>query len=217
MSILNQLASAMNRRDEEPNEILAQRLSDESETGNVGESIQELVDNLHHKKKGIRSDCIKVLYEIGARKPQLIENYVDEFVAILSSKDNRLVWGGMTALGSIAARKPREIWTHHQAIIDTTKNGSVITQDWGIRVLAIVSAEDEKYAAKIFPFLLEFLADCRPKDVPRHAESIVMTVQTPSQRTAFIAILKAHIPQLKPSQLKRVQRVMQEINKANLG
>ena len=47
MSILNELASALNRRDEEPNLQLARRLV---ETENA-EDIQELVDNLKNKNK----------------------------------------------------------------------------------------------------------------------------------------------------------------------
>jgi HEAT repeat protein len=105
MSVLDELASALNRRDEEPNQQLAKRLIESEDP----EDIQELVDNLKNKNKAIRSNCIKVLYEIGEKRPVLIENYVDEFVALLKHKDNRLVWGGMTALGYIASRRPQGI------------------------------------------------------------------------------------------------------------
>src|SRR5690606_41944549 len=69
----------------------------------------------------------KVLYEIGAIKPELIEDYVDEFVALLKHQDNRLVWGGMTALGTMAHRQSDAIAQHIDTLIDTTENGSVIT------------------------------------------------------------------------------------------
>ena len=207
MSILNQLASALNRRDEEPNELLAQQLA--RATGNVSEDIQELVDNLHNKNKQIRSDCIKVLYEIGAIKPELIADYVDEFIAILNHKDNRMVWGSMTALGSIARLRTNEIRRHIDTIIDVTENGSVITQDWGIRVLATVATIESE---KIYPFLMDYLKNCRPKDVPRHAESILVAVKSQAQKEQFLAVLEVHKSDLKASQLKRVEKIIKQLN-----
>src|SRR5690606_38660222 len=145
----------------------------------------------------IRSDCIKVLYEIGAIKPELIEDYVDEFVALLKHQDNRLVWGGMTALGTMAHRQSDAIAQHIDTLIDTTENGSVITQDWGIRVLSTICAENAQYAEKIFPFLMDFLNASRPKDVPRHAESILIATTTAHQQKQFQRILAMHKPNLK--------------------
>src|SRR5690349_24557794 len=112
MSILTQLASALGRNDEVPNQVLARQIADSEDRG----AVRELIENLSNKNKDIRSDCIKVLYEIGALKPDLIADNVDSFVALLKSKNNRLVWGGMTALGAVADRKPADIWKHIDAI-----------------------------------------------------------------------------------------------------
>lgn len=212
MSILNELASAQNRRDEELNQQLATRLCENPNLDDVQESIQELVDNLDHKNKHIRSDCIKVLYEVGACKPVLIDMYVDEFVALLTVKDNRMVWGAMTALGSIVSRKPHDIWQHVETIIETTENGSVITQDWGVRVLAALSAENKDYATHIFPFLTRFLEGCKLKDVPRHAESIVMAATATSTKAELRRVLEQHQPNLKPSQLTRVNKILKTLS-----
>lgn len=211
MSILNELASAHNRRDEELNKELARRLCDIQEVYAVQEDIQELVDNLTHKNKSIRSDCIKVLYEIGAIKPERIEMYVDEFVAVLKSKDNRMIWGAMTALGCIVANKPDEIWNHVDMIIETTQNGSIITQDWGVRVLATLCDMNTDYTKHLFPFLIRFLESCQPKDIPRHAEHIIITAKTDQQQAQLRQTLEQHQPNLKPSQLKRLQKILQQL------
>src|SRR5689334_5461463 len=138
VTILNKLASALDRSDEVPNQILAKEIAASSDKV----AVQELVDNLTHKNKDIQSDCIKVLYEIGAIKPELITGYVDTFVNLLGSRNNRLVWGGMTALGAVATVDTSAIGNHLDTIIRATDTGSVITQDWGIRVLATLAAKD---------------------------------------------------------------------------
>lgn len=60
--------------------------------------IAEIAANLRHPDSNVQSDCIKVLYETGYLAPELIADYVDDFLALLGSKNNRLVWGSMIAL-----------------------------------------------------------------------------------------------------------------------
>lgn len=62
------------RKDEEPNIKLAEVIV----ASNNKAAIKELIHCLHHQNKGIRHDCIKVLYEIGNRKPVLIAAYVEK-------------------------------------------------------------------------------------------------------------------------------------------
>ncbi len=205
MSVLDQLASAQGRNDEIPNQELAAELAESGDQ----DAIQELVDNLTNKNKAIRSDCIKVLYEIGALKPELIADYVEEFVTLLSHRDNRLVWGGMTALGTIAPMQPQAVAPYVEQIMEATTNGSVITQDWGVRVLATIAAETE-YSERIFLYLLDFLKNCRPKDIPRHAESMMVAV-TIANRDSFRTVLEGHRPDLKPAQSKRVDKLLKQL------
>lgn len=209
MSVLDKLASALDRRDEVPNQLLAQEIAEAEDRAGV----QELIEHLADRDKAIRSDCIKVLYEVGERKPDLIAGGVNEFIALLGSRDNRLVWGAMTALGAIAHLRAADIWRQIDLIFAATERGSVITQDWGVRVLATVSGQDRAYEQRIYPFLLAFLRSCRPKDLPRHAESVVVAVN-PANRAEFLAILEARKGALRPSQAKRVEQIIRKIQKA---
>lgn len=215
MSVLNDLASAQGRRDEVPNQQLARKLARDADSERAQEDIQVLVSSLKNKNKAIRHDCIKVLYEIGAEKPQLIEQYVDEFVALLTQRDNRMVWGGMTALGSIAALKPRDLWKYRETLIQATQGGSAITQDWGIRVLAALCAASETYASNLFPFLMNFLENCPAKDVPRHAESILLGATNRPHQDQLRKTLEGRRSQLTTSQGKRVDKLIQRLAVSN--
>lgn len=207
MSVLSKLASALNRADEVPNQILANEIAESHDQA----AVRELVTNLSNPDKAIQSDCIKVLYEVGGLQPDLIEDDVDAFVALLGSRNNRLVWGGMTALGAIAGQKAPAIWKHIDTIIDSTESGSAITQDWGVRVLAAVSAANKTYEKRIFPFLITFLKNCRPKDLPRHAESAFIAVNS-ANRGEILALLQTRKASLRPAQSKRVEQLIRKIN-----
>src|SRR5690242_16668150 len=106
MSVINKLASSLGRRDEVPNQELAAEIAG----SNDKKAVKELVDNLNNKSKDIQSDCIKVLYEIGSLKPELIATFVNNFIDLLGNKNNRLQWGAMTALNIITNEKPDAVY-----------------------------------------------------------------------------------------------------------
>jgi HEAT repeat protein len=207
MSVLHKLATALERNDEVPNQILAREIA---EVGDKG-AVKELVENLANPDKGLQSDCIKVLYEIGSLKPDLIADYVDDFLSLLRGRNNRLIWGAMTALGTVADRQAGEIWKHIDVVIEATDKGSVITQDWGIRVLASVAAKDEVYDKRLWPYLKTFLQNCPAKDLPRHAESVLPAISA-DNRDAYLHLLEARLPALKAASAKRVKQIIRKIN-----
>jgi len=123
MSTLDKIAFFQNRRDEVPNQLLAKELVATKDR----EGIREIAKNLENNNKNVRSDCLKVLYEIGYLEPGLIAGYGNDFLKLLKSKDNRMVWGAMISLATIADRRPKEIWAQIDDIIRITESGTVIT------------------------------------------------------------------------------------------
>jgi hypothetical protein len=119
MSVLNRISFYRHRRDEVPNQELARELAEtENRSG-----IREIAENLWHKNKSVQSDCLKVLYEIGYINPDLIADYVGDFLKLLKSKNNRMVWGAMIALATIAEKKPQEIWANLDDVVNTVNMG----------------------------------------------------------------------------------------------
>jgi hypothetical protein len=106
--MLEKLAYSLGRNDEELNIELAKELV---KTKNK-KGIKEIVDGLNNPRKQIANDCIKVLYEIGEIAPEFISEYVDNFIQLLRSRNNRLVWGAMTALAKIVSFNPEEAYNN---------------------------------------------------------------------------------------------------------
>jgi hypothetical protein len=208
MSVLNKIAYYQNRRDEVPNQELAQELA---QTRNVVD-IHEIAENLWNKEPNIQSDCLKVLYELGYLAPELIAGYVDDFLKLLKHRNNRLVWGGMIALSTIASLQADKIFSHVDEIKKTMEAGSIITKDAGIKTLTEVAARKDKYRLQIIPYLLERLADSRPVDAPRYAEVILATI-SPTDKVGFIQILEKWIGAASGSRLSRLKKVLKQAKK----
>jgi hypothetical protein len=206
MSVLNRIAYFQNRRDEAPNQELARELA---KTKNK-KGIQEIAENLCHKNQNIQSDCLKVLYEVGYLAPELIADYVDDFLKLLKSKHNRMVWGGMIALATIAETKPREIWKSVDDVIDAIDHGTLITLVWGLKALARVASTNKRYRAKLFPILIKYLKTCIPRDVPTHAESILCAVDD-RHKDEFLSVLESRRAEMTPSQLARLRKITKQL------
>jgi hypothetical protein len=202
VSVVNQLASRLNRNDEEPNIELAHTLANEENHA----GIEEIIENLSSKDKKVQHDCIKVAYEIGQVKPELISKYAQTFIELLKSRNNRLVWGGMTALSTITEESSETIMAHLHTIKSAMKIGSVITIDKGVLTLAKLAAVSKENNDVIFPFLLEHLENCRTKEVPQHSESTMLAV-TDENREGFLNVLRKREPYLTAPQLKRVKKI----------
>jgi len=202
MSVLNKIAYLQGRRDEEPNEILAKELADTHDK----EGIREIAVNLWNKDKNIQSDCIGVLYGIGYLQPELITEYVFDLLKLLKSKSNRLVWGGMLALSTITEIKSKEIYENLDDIYSAMDKGSVITVDNGVKILSKLASKSAEYNNSIFPYLINHIQTCRPKDIPQHSESILISVNA-KNRNEFLSVLREREHQLTSSQLKRIKRI----------
>jgi hypothetical protein len=204
--VLNKIAFYQNRRDEVPNQQLAKELA---ETENKA-GIKEIAQNLHHKNKSVQSDCLKVLYETGYLKPDLIADYVTDFLQLLESKNNRMVWGAMIALATIADKKPNEIYTQLGTLTTAINTGTLITTVWGVKALAKVAAANKTYKQKIFPHLMAQLKKCIPRDVPMHAESILPAIDT-ENKPAFLSILATRKPEMTAAQLARLKKITKNL------
>lgn len=207
MKALDLIATSLNRRDDIPN----QELADEIIRSNRPEWVKELIENLNHKDKNIQSDCLKVLYEIGERgAAKMIEPYYAEFGKLIDGKNNRLVWGAMIALDTIASVNPGGIFSLLPAIMGAMDKGSVITIDHGVSILAKLAAV-RKYAETAFPLLLEQLRKCPPKQLPQYAEKSAIAVAG-ANKQHFIGLLEQRMHELdNDSQKKRIERVLRKV------
>ena len=205
MSILNRLASLQNRRDEVPNQEFARDLAASKDK----KGVREVAENLWNKDKNIQADCIKVLYEVGYLEPKLIASYAEDFVKLLKSKNNRLVWGAMIALAEVAKADPDMVFKNLDAIKKSKETGSVITIDNAISMLALTASADPKYNKVILPYLLNHLSSCRPKEVPQHAERTFPAVNS-GNKNEFIKLLEKRMEDLSGGGLARVKKIIKQ-------
>jgi hypothetical protein len=208
MSALDQIAYSLGKRDEVPNRLLAQQLAAKHDHA----GLQEIADHLWDKNVNIQNDCIKVLYEVGMINPDLIGMYAGDFLKLIQSRNNRLVWGAMIALSTFADKQADALFPHIDTIMKVTRSGSVITKDGGIKTLGLIGSVKPEYHKAVFSFLLDHLKTCRPKEVPQHAESTLPAVDV-ENRQESISVLNKRMEDLTPTGLTRIKKVIKAAEK----
>nr|WP_299487141.1 hypothetical protein [uncultured Allomuricauda sp.] len=206
MSVIDKLASSLDRRDEVPNQELAKEIVSSQDK----QAVKVLFENLSNKK-AIQNDCIKVLYEIGEQEPNLISNHINEFIAQLSSKNNRLQWGAMMALGTITRNRPKEIYKELPVILLAADKGSVITKDHAINIL-LKLCSIKAYSESTFSLLVEQLLKSPTNQLPMYAERSIPIIND-KNKTLFVKTLRSRLNDIeKETKRKRVEKVIKEFD-----
>ena len=203
MAYIEKIAFHLGRRDEVPNQELAALLAGEE---NVA-GIEEIAGFLHDKNKSVQSDCIKVLYEIGYINPRLIAKYAEVFAGLLESKVNRMVWGAMIALSTIAAEVPDDVWPYVDRIKNLIENGTVITNVSGVRTLIRLAGSGKRYHDELVDDLFRLQRACRDVDFAKRAEEMWRVIRL-EHREAYRRILEERMPNLGKAAQNRLAKAI---------
>lgn len=206
MIVIAKLSSSTGKRNKTANKAFAKEIAEKNDV----QSIKELVGLVDHKDRNIQSDAIEVLYETGYLKPELIAVYYKIFVELLSSKNNRLVWGAMIALGAISRISPEVIFSMLPEIRTAVDKGSVITKDAGVLVYANL-ATDKDRKDEVLALLFSELKKCPDKQLAQYAEKSIIAIDKDSQKV-FLGIINSRMKNLeKASQIKRLKNVIKKV------
>ncbi len=208
MNVTSLLASSLGQTDEQPNIALAEAIvADKNANG-----VRELVDLLNGKDKALKSDALKALYEVGERAPEMIAPFISQFKNLLTSPDNRMVWGAMCAIDAIAGAKPEAAYMMLPQIMGAVDRGTVITRDHAVRVLVKLATE-ERFAKTVLPLLLEQLRTAPVNQLPMYAELVGPAVANKNAQ-AVSAILEARLVGVEqPAKRKRIEKVLKWLAK----
>ena len=209
MTWISKIAFNQNIRNEVPNKELAKELAD----GNHAEGIKEISSYLFDNNKSVASDCLAVLYTIGYEKPALIQGYTDVFLSLLESKNNRMVWGSMIALSTIAPLKADILFKKVDLILQTMREGTLITEVWGLKTLVNLSLAKSTYKDKLLPVLFDYLEKCRPIDFATRVETIMPVIKSPAEQEVFDRIIEVKSKELSDSQLKKLRLIVKKTRK----
>lgn len=204
MPVLDRLANALGRNDERPNVELAEALAANPDAA----AVRDLVAALTTGPAPVRADAIKVLYELGERRPEALKDHAATFFELLGSRNNRLVWGAMSALAALATTEAGVLAKRLPEILEAADKGSVITRDKAMAILSQLAQAGHQAA---LPALLDRLDSAAPNQFPMYAEIALPAVEA-AHKARFEAILKARLANVpQPAKRVRIEKVLRKL------
>lgn len=207
MPIQDKLPYALGRKDQGPNKMLA----DEIVKGQ--ESLKELVDFLESKpRKEFQKDAALTIGYVAEQAPQQVEPYFEVLIRNLDSKINRVVWASMISLFHISSGTKKELFDHLGIIIQRMDEGTVVTRDYGIRILMALYQEPS-YREDCLPLILEQISMAPSNQTGQYTERFGAIV-SPSHIEAFVQCLEEKLLELNNEHhIKRVKKTIKKLYK----
>src|SRR5262249_17561155 len=144
------------------------------------------------------------------RAPELIAPFVAQFKNLLTSPDNRMVWGAMCAIDAITNVKPEAVYTMLPQIMQAVDKGSVITRDHAVKAMVKLAAQ-ERFAKATMPLLLEQLRTCPVNQLPMYSELVGEVVKNKAAQDVR-AVLQERLTAVdQDSKRKRIEKVLKRL------
>lgn len=207
MSTIDKIAYYLGARDEVPNQVLAKFLVDNKDI----DGMDEIASYLYDKNKSVSSDCLKVIYEAGYIDPQMTSKYIEDFLKLLTSKNNRMVWGAMIAVSNVTPFEHEKIFEKIDLIMKLTETGTVITHIHGINVMLKLCSIESKYYDKLYPILIDYLKECRPVDFGKRVE-LYTSIINDDNRDEILRIVNIRLPDINKNQQSRIKKALKEVD-----
>lgn len=204
--IASRLANAMDRQDEEPNVLLADELAQTKD----GRGIAQIAEIAAAGRKPAQNDAIKVLYEVGVRDAVLLRPHVQLFLKQIHSRNNRMVWGSLTALAQIARIDADPIAENLDSILSAADGGSVIAKDQAVQILIALLRRSD-LAAVATAHLFARLQAAAVNQLPMYAERIHAALDRPSQPQFRRILLQRLADDMPPSKRRRIEAVIRKL------
>jgi hypothetical protein len=130
--------------------------------------------------------------------------------AALKSRNNRLAWGALTALDTLAAADPKLIADHLPEILDAADRGSVIAKDKAVSMLATLASLPQPVPA-VWQRLVEILRTSADNQTPMYAEQALRAA--PTNDPAMLAeVVQARMERMhQPAKRARLEKVLRRL------
>ena len=185
MPIQDQLSYALDRNDQKPNKLVARQIVDAGDH----KEIKELVDFIEIRpEQRAQSDAMLTLAYVGELSPGLLAGQEDFFIGQLNSPINRVIYGSMIALAHIAHLQKEKLFDALPKIIDAMDAGTVVTRDYGFRIMVILYA-DNRFQEDMFLLVSEQLMKAPSTQLGQYTERLI-DVLSKSHLNSLIETLK---------------------------
>jgi hypothetical protein len=138
---------------------------------------------LHSIAEGLRTgapkaklDCAEILTEVAGLRPDLLGEFVADFVDASKSENKPVAKLGFTGLARVTVAQPAEVYAARDYLLEAAKknDGSSIP---AATVLAALCGHNPNYRGKLIGSVIRLLGSVSDKDLPKWAAALGPAVE----------------------------------------
>lgn len=207
MSLVDQLASSLNIKNETPNIDAAAVILKSPQR------IVEIIEAIPQAEPALLGDCVEVLTMISEQQPQLVVPYADQIIPLLSHKKTRVRWEAMHCLAYLASFIPQRMsGLLPQLEEHIREDDSTIVRDYVVTALGNYGSTSQEAAQQVFP-LLKMAVNVRDgKHAKLALEGFVKLVGLlPHEKDYFLRTAQAHLEGNRGSVKKAAKQLLKGV------
>ncbi len=203
MSLVDQLSSSLNIKNEGPNKEAAEVIL------KTPQRVEEIMEALPITSPDLLGDCAEVLTMVSEQQPQIVVPYAERIFPLLSHKKTRVRWEAMHCLANLAFFIPQEMTELLPTLEERIReDDSTIVRDYAVTALGNYAASSKTAAQTVFPLLKMAINVREGKHAKLVLEAFVKIVEfLPEEKEYFQTIAEIHLEDSRGSVKKAAKQL----------
>lgn len=209
MSIQNQLAHSLGRKDQVPNKALAQSIADAEYMSGLNKLIQFIESGPIDR---LQMDAMLAIAYVAEQKPQLVVDHVDFLISKLNDPINRVIWGSMIALAHMADLVSDKLFEALPKVIDAMDAGTVVTRDFGFRILVSLY-KVEQFCDDVFYIISDQIILAPSNQLGQYVERMIPIVKVDHKKKLIAILEERNVDLTNKHHIKRLNKNLKKLYK----
>jgi hypothetical protein len=200
-----------------------------SSTGDTGSNL-ELVEKclktpalLHSVAEGLRTgtpkarvDCAEVLNIVAERRPDLLGEFVADFLDASKSSNKAVAKLGLEGLVRIINARPAEVYAERDYLLEVAKQSDAVGLG-ALAVLAVLCGNNPNYRGKLLASVVRLQAGVADKDLPRWLNTLAPAIEGSVDAYKRLALAVAPRRAALPEEIaKKVDKALLKIERSTV-
>jgi hypothetical protein len=176
---------------------------------------------LHTIAEGLRTgtpkakiDCAEILTAVAARHPDLLSDFVTDFLDASKSSARAIAKLGFQGLVHLTTARPAEVYAERDYLLEAAKGPHGLE---AVAVLACLCGNNPNYRGKLLGSLVRLLAGVPDKDLARWVATLAPAVQGSADGLKRLTLaLEPRRPGLPEAARKKIDKLLVKLEKSTL-
>jgi hypothetical protein len=138
--------------------------------------LHSIAEGLRTGTPQAREDCAEVLASVAEQRPELVTDFVTDFLDASRSPITAVAKLGFAGLVQVTKARPAEVYAEREYLLEVAKKGDTLSLS-AASVLAALCGDNPNYRGKLLGSVLRLFTPVSDKDLPKWFAALAPSVE----------------------------------------